>query len=89
MPLVRVSQKPTVDLDGDVHFSMLDVARGRLVECEADSDYLVAVSSTERPRASSVVFADARARIEEDASDAYDLLGPDERGVVELAPLIL
>lgn len=87
MPLTHSAQNPIADRNGDVYFAMLD-SSGNTIPCEASRDYLIGLPSTDLHEPPAVVFERMRDVVELTASEEYDLHGPDEKGVVRLAPLI-
>ncbi|MGD9738353.1 MAG: hypothetical protein AB7O56_04610 [Bauldia sp.] len=87
MPLRHSPAPPTLAENGDVLFTML-AADDRPIACEADADYLIALAPTNEGTDTMRIFGEMRDTVELTASEQYDLHGPDERGVVRLAPLI-
>jgi hypothetical protein len=85
MPLMRAEQSPVTEMNGDVYFAMVD-ERGQYVPCEVSRDYLIAVAENPWDKQPAVIFAEERARIEANASEDFDVSGPDEEGILRLEP---
>lgn len=88
MPLTRAEQSPITEMNGDVYFAMVD-EEGRYVPCEVARDYLIAVAADPWEKMPSAIFAEERDVIEANASDDFDVRGPDEEGILRLEPWVV